>query len=157
MTAFTIPYFSLTERPPSSDQAPLAPSGIFAFDANGERYIREQKFSVSWSSGSTPEEPSLMVALNPLSEWWEYRDDQDHEIGQFPAVAWVRNNLFHIANEWEGLLDWLDEQTTLPVWWLSLDRLGFSWNISPIANRRPKLHYFRQRNATWHPVRGPEF
>ena len=28
ITAFTIPYFSLTERSPSSDQAPLSPSGF---------------------------------------------------------------------------------------------------------------------------------
>lgn len=118
--AFTIPYFSLTERPPSSDQAPLSPSGIFGIDAKGERYIREQKFSVSWSSGSTPEEPSLMVALNPLSK---YRGHHGHESGQLPAAGWVGSNLFHIVREWKGLLNSLDEQTTLPVWAPSFDCL----------------------------------
>ena len=114
ITAFTIPYFSLTERPPASDQAPLSPSGIFGVDAKGEKYIREQKFSVSWSGGLEVGAPSLMVALNPLSE---YRDDLDYRSEQPSAAAWTRNNLLHIVWKWEEVLDSLDEQTTLPVWW----------------------------------------
>lgn len=66
ITAFTISYFSLTDRPPALDQNPLSPSGIFGVDAKGETYIREQKFSVSWSGGLKIGEPSLMVAINPL-------------------------------------------------------------------------------------------
>ena len=114
ITAFTIPYFGLTERPPASDQAPLSPSGIFGVDAKGEKYIREQKFSVSWSGGLGFGAPSLMVALNPLSG---YRDELDYKSEQPSAALWIRNNLFHIVWKWEEVLDSLDEQTTLPVWW----------------------------------------
>ena len=114
ITAFTIPYFSLTERPPASDQAPLSPSGIFGVDAKGEKYIREQKFSVSWSGGLEVGAPSLIVALNSLSK---YRDNLSYEIGQPSAAVWIRNNLFHITRKWMEVLNALDEQTTLPVWW----------------------------------------
>ena len=114
ITAFTIPYFSLTERPPASDQAPFSPSGIFGVDAKGEKYIREQKFSVSWSGGLELGEPSLMVALNPLCD---YRDRPGEGSEQPHAALWARNNLFHIAHKWGEVLDSLDERTTLPVWW----------------------------------------
>ena len=114
ITAFTVPYFSLTERPPTSDQAPLSPSGIFGVDAKGEKYIREQKFSVSWSGGHEAGAPSLVVALNPLSG---YQDGPRYESEQSSAVLWIRNNLFFITCKWKEVLDSLDEQTTLPVWW----------------------------------------
>ena len=114
ITAFTIPYFSLTETPPASDQAPLAPSGIFGVDAKGKKYIREQKFSVSCSGGLESGAPSLMVALNPLSR---FPYDLDHESEQPSAALWIRNNFFHIIHEWKEVLDSLDEQTTLRVWW----------------------------------------
>ena len=114
ITAFTIPYFSLTERPPASDQAPLSPSGIFGVDAKGEKYIREQKFSVSWSGGLEVGAPSLMVALNPL---FEYRDHLGYKSEQPLAATWIRGNLFGIICKWEEVLNELDEQTTLPVWW----------------------------------------
>ncbi len=112
ITAFMIPYFSLTARPPASDQAPLSPSGIFGFDAKGEKYIREQKFSVSWSGGLEFGAPSLMVALNPLSK---YQDDLGNKSEQPSAAVWIRNNLFHIVSRWKEVLNSLDEQTTLPV------------------------------------------
>ncbi|CAD6566817.1 MAG: hypothetical protein ASARMPREDX12_008836 [Alectoria sarmentosa] len=111
ITAFTIPYFSLTERPPASDQAPFSPSGIFGVDAKGEKYIREQKFSVSWSGGLELGQPSLMVALNPLRD---YRDWPGKEREQPAAAHWARNNLFHIKHKWGEVLDSLDEQTTFP-------------------------------------------
>ena len=114
ITAFTVPYFSLTERPPASDQAPLTPSGIFGVDAKGERYIREQKFSVSWSGGHEVGAPSLVVALNPLHG---YQEGPDYKSDRSSAVHWIRNNLFFITCKWEEVLDSLDEQTTLPVWW----------------------------------------
>ena len=107
--AFTIPYFSFTETPPASDQAPLSPSGIFGVDAKGENYIREQKFSVSWSGGLESGAPSLMTALNPL---FAYRDDESE---QPSAAVWVENNLRGIVWKWQEVLDSLDEQTTLPV------------------------------------------
>lgn len=112
--AFTIPYFSLTGQPPASDQAPLSPSGIFGVDAKGEKYIRELKFSVSWSGGLKVGKPSLMVALNPLCD---YRGRPGKESEQPPAALWASNNLFRIAHKWGEVLDSLDEQTTLPVWW----------------------------------------
>ena len=113
ITAFTVPYFSLTERPPAPDQAPLSPSGIFGVDAKGEKYIREQKFSVSWSGGRKLGAPSLMVALNPLSG---YQNGPDYKSEQSSATLWIRNNLFLIVCKWEEVLDLLDEQTSLPVW-----------------------------------------
>ena len=114
ITAFTVPYFSLTERPPAPDQAPLSPSGIFGVDAKGEKYIREQKFSVSWSGGRELGAPSLMVALNPLGG---FQHGLNYKSEQSSATLWIRNNLFLIVWKWEEVLDWLDEQTTLPVWW----------------------------------------
>ena len=114
ITAFTVPYFSLTERPPASDQAPLSPSGVFGVDAKGEKYIREQKFSVSWSGCHEVGAPSLVVALNPLSG---YQEGPRYESEQSSAVLWIRNNLFLITCKWKEVLDSLDEQTTLPVWW----------------------------------------
>ena len=114
ITACTIPYFSLTETPPASDQAPLSPSGSFGVDAKGKKYIREQKFSVSWSGGLESGAPSLMVALNPLSGFQDYLG---HKSEQPSAALWIQNNLFHIVHEWKEVLDSLDEQTTLPVWW----------------------------------------
>ncbi|KAK0514793.1 hypothetical protein JMJ35_002172 [Cladonia borealis] len=111
ITAFTVPYFSLTEKPPASDQAPLSPSGIFGVDAKGEKYIREQKFSVSWSGGHKLGAPSLVVALNPLDG---YQNGPDYKSEQSSAVLWIRNNLFIIGCKWEEVLDSLDEQTTLP-------------------------------------------
>ena len=114
ISAFTIPYFSLTERPPASDQAPLSLSGIFGVDEKGKKYIREQKFSVSWSGGLKSGEPSLVVALSPLSE---YRASPGEENEQPAAASWARNNLFYIACKWKEVLDSLDERTTLPVWW----------------------------------------
>ena len=140
ITAFTVPYFSLTERPPALDQAPLSPSGIFGVDAQGEKYIREQKFSVSWSGGLELGAPSLMVALNPLSG---YHDDLAYRGEQPSAPLWIRNNLLHIVWKWEEVLDSLDEQTTLPVWSSHSVAFGFYWLQSLFANRRSELHYFR--------------
>ena len=113
ISAFTVPYFSLTDKPPASDQVSLSPSGIFGDGAIGKRYIREQKFSVSWSGGTRHGEPSLMIALNPLSQYW---DDDPRLGGDQPSTAgWVRNNLFVMGVRWREVLDALDEQTTLPV------------------------------------------
>ena len=113
ITAITIPYFGLMGRPPASDRLPLSPSGIFNFSAKGAQYICEQKFSVSWSGGSKSGEPSLVVLLNPLSE---YQARPGNTMEQPPAVQWVRDNLFWITVKWEKVLDLLDEETTLPVW-----------------------------------------
>ena len=110
MTAQTVPYFELSERPPAPDQAPLSSSGIFGSDTKGGKYIREQKFSVSWSGGINGE-PSLMVALNPLAKYSSYGKENE----QPEATLWVRNNLFLIASNWEAVLNELDEQTTIPV------------------------------------------
>ncbi len=114
ITAFTLPYFSLTEHPPAVDYAPLSRSGIFGIDAIGSKYIREEKFSLSWSGEAN--EPSLMVALNPLMEYGTL---------QSSAVFWVRNNIFHIRHKWEEVLDSLDEQTTLSVQKLPFHCLSF--------------------------------
>lgn len=140
ITAFTVPYFSLTEKTPASDQAPLSPSGIFGVDAQGEKYIREQKFSVSWSGGDELGVPSLMVALNPLSG---YHDDLAYRGEQPSAPLWIRNNLLHIVWKWEEVLDSLDEQTTLPVWSSHPVAFDFYSLQSLFANRRSELHYFR--------------
>ena len=112
IVAFTIPYFNVTERPSAPDEAPLSPWGIFGVDGKGERFIREYKFSVSWSGGLKIGEPSLMVALNPLEEYHDHKSDK---CVQPEAAAWVRNNLFWIRHKWKEVLDLLDEQTTLPV------------------------------------------
>ena len=144
VTAFTVPYFSLTERPPASDQAPLSPSGIFGVDAQAEKYIREQKFSVSWSGrdelGTELGTPSLMVALNPLSG---YHDNLAYRGEQPSAPSWISSNFSHIIWKWEEVLDSLDEQTTLPVWSSHFVAFGFYSLQSLFANRRSELHYFR--------------
>ena len=140
ITTFTVPYFSLTEKPPASDQAPLSPSGIFGVDAQGEKYIREQKFSVSWSGGVEFGAPSLMMALNPLSGC---HGDLADKCEQPSASLWIRNNLLHIVWKWEEVLDWLDEQTTLPVWSSHSVAFGFHLLQSLFADRRSELHYFR--------------
>ena len=105
ITAFTLPYFCLTKQPPAADYAPLSRSGTFGIGAIGNKYIREEKFSLSWSGAAN--EPSLMVALNPLTEF--------NGPLQSSAALWVRNIIFHIRHKWEEVLDELDEQTTLSV------------------------------------------
>ena len=107
ITAFTLPYFALTEQPPAADSAPLSPSGIFGVSTKGNKYIREEKFSLSWSGEAN--EPSLMLALNPLSQI----DDNDEY--QSKAVNWIRNNIFLMRCRWEEVFDAIDEQTTLSV------------------------------------------
>lgn len=109
MTAFTVPYFSLTNNPPAVDLAPLFPSGIFAINGIGRKYIREEKFTLSWTGGSGADEPALVTILNPLTP---YRMSGGRH---FKALMWVRNNFFHIVHKWEEVLDSLDEQTTLSV------------------------------------------
>ncbi|KAL8736846.1 MAG: hypothetical protein Q9181_002275 [Wetmoreana brouardii] len=109
MVAFTIPYFSLADQPPAADSAPLSPSGIFGINATSGKFVREEKFSFSWSGGPGANGPFLMIALNLQ---YQYEDDRTEEC---PNGDWISNNLFHILNEWEEVLDLLDEQTTLPL------------------------------------------
>ena len=109
IAAFTIPYFKVTDDEPAADCAPLSPSGRFSIDTKIGKYIREEKFSLSWSSGDDPKEPSLLLVLSPLIQHYvdeEYRSS---------LVYWVRDNLFEIECKWEEVLDSLDEQTTLSV------------------------------------------
>ncbi|KAL8814686.1 MAG: hypothetical protein Q9223_006113 [Gallowayella weberi] len=118
MAAFTIPYFRLTKQPPAADEAPLSPSGAFTIDAMGGKYIREEKFSVSWSGASGTDKASLMVVLNPLSQYnnkdrTRYMDKR--RTYKLPGVSWLRNNLFQIVHHWGEVLDELDTQTTLPL------------------------------------------
>lgn len=116
MIAFTVPYFSLTDQPPATDCAPLSPSGIFGISKAKGKYIREEKFTMSWSGGSMPNQASLMVVLNPLEEYKEDRAKKYPNvrfIGGSPNVSWLRDNFFRIAHRWESVLDSLDEQTTL--------------------------------------------
>ena len=79
---------------------------MFGIDNKGIRYIREEKFSLSWSGEAN--QPSLMLALNPLVQ---YVDDDD----EYHAVNWISNNIFCIKCKWEEVLDSIDEQTTLSV------------------------------------------
>jgi len=77
----------------------------------GGKHIREEKFSLSWSGAVKANGPSLIVAFSPLTSHGLYIDGS-----QEPLYAqWVANNLFLIRCKWEGLLDSLDEQTTLSV------------------------------------------
>lgn len=107
--AFTVPYFRLTDDPPAVDKAPLFPSGIFGISGLGRKYIREEKYTLSWTGGLSTDEPSLMVAFNPILPI------KMTEGEQFKIVRWVRNNFVRIVRQWERVLDSLDEQTTLPV------------------------------------------
>lgn len=109
MTAFTVPYFRLSDGPPPVDFAPLFPSGIFGINGIGKKYIREEKYTLSWSGGGSADEPSLMVTLNPLTPYRMFREKR------FKTLNWVRNNFFDIVGRWEEVLDSLDEQTTLSV------------------------------------------
>ncbi|KAL8675811.1 MAG: hypothetical protein Q9224_007376 [Gallowayella concinna] len=117
MAAFTIPYFSLTKQPPAADRAPHSTSGVFSSDAVNGKHIREEKFSVSWSGGRGTGMASLMVVLNPLSQYIDrtlmLRMDELRPYKP-PGINWVRNNLFCIVHHWGEVLDELDTQTTLP-------------------------------------------
>ncbi|KAL8650470.1 MAG: hypothetical protein Q9226_005130 [Calogaya cf. arnoldii] len=115
MAAFTISYFSVTDKVPATDCAPLSPSGSFSINAMEGKYICEKKFSVSWTGHPGTDGPSLMVVLNPLEQ---YSDKQKRRIMQktqstIPSVYWVHCNLFCLVYEWEEVLDALDTQTTL--------------------------------------------
>ena len=109
MTAFTIPYFSLTDGPPAVDFAPLFPSGVFGTHGKGKKYIREEKYTLSWSGVGSANGPSLMVILNPLTPYRMFRGKH------LETLIWVRNNFSKIVRTWEEVLDSLDEQTTLSV------------------------------------------
>lgn len=109
MTAFTVPYFRLTDGPPPVDFAPLFSSGLFGIKGISKKYIREEKFTLSWSGGVSANDPSLMVVLNPLTSYRMFREKH------YQTLSWVRNNIFYIRSKWEEVLDLLDEQTTLPV------------------------------------------
>lgn len=117
MAAFTIPYFSLTENPPAADSAPLSPSGVFGLDAVNGKYIREEKFSVSWTRDEGTGKACLMVVLSPLVQYMDYPVVKYFEKTKLkgPGISWVRNNLFWIVHKWGEVLDALDTQTTLPV------------------------------------------
>ncbi|KAL8906265.1 MAG: hypothetical protein Q9207_002139 [Kuettlingeria erythrocarpa] len=69
------------------------------------KYIREEKLSLTRNGGLGAHEPFLMLVLNPL--------DQGMKIEQ-PGAAMIINNLFCISHNWAGVMDALDEQTTLP-------------------------------------------
>ncbi|KAL8708313.1 MAG: hypothetical protein Q9220_006788 [cf. Caloplaca sp. 1 TL-2023] len=107
ISAFTIPYFRLTEDPPAGDTCPLSSSGKFGLDTKSAKYIREEKFSLSVSrcGWDNTHEPSLMVVLNPLTQYRDWLSGK--------PIAWIRGNLFHIRHCWEEVLDALDVQTTL--------------------------------------------
>lgn len=109
MTTFTVPYFSLTDSPPGVDFAPLFPSGIFGIHGIGKKYIREERYTLSWSGGRSANEPSLMVTLNPLTPYKMFRGKH------LETLVWVRNNFFKIVRKWEEVLASLDEQTTLSL------------------------------------------
>jgi hypothetical protein len=110
ITSFTVPYFSLTDREPAIDLAPLIFSGIFGVGALGGKSIREEKFSVSWTSDESSG-TSLMAAFSPLTHIETTRPHSRRR----PIIEWVNNNLRHIWWKWEAVLDALDKQTSLPV------------------------------------------
>ena len=151
LTSFTVPYFSLTDDPPAVDFAPLFPSGVFGINGTGKKYIREEKFTLSWCGGWSIDEPSLVVLLNPLDPYWTG--------GQhFEALTWVRNNFLLIAHKWEEILDSLDEQTTLSVRDFRFGFITYSlyWSHLPLADQITGLHNLQQRYTAGYSLWGSE-
>ena len=143
ITAFTIPYFSLTDKPPAIEEAPLSPSGVFGIDALGDKYIREEKFSISWIGGLKAHEPSLAVALNPLDHWLGSTARSMEWDMQYSALDWARNNLFYIGCKWKEVLNALDEQTTLPVkaYYFIAHLIDYYYLL--LIDRTIELHHFQ--------------
>ncbi|KAL8890202.1 MAG: hypothetical protein Q9215_002632 [Flavoplaca cf. flavocitrina] len=117
LSAFTIPYFSVTNTPPDREEAPLCPSGVFSSSSTGETHICERKFSVSWTGCYGTDEPSLMLVLSPLSDYMsESLRRRCKALGTSlapPGIFWIEENLFRIVQQWEEVLDALDAQVTL--------------------------------------------
>lgn len=108
MSSITVPYFSITKGAPANDLAPRAPTGIFGPRGRHPRYIREEKFTFACLT-SPYGGSSTILSLSPL-----YHVERSESKRQ-PAAGWVCNNLRHIWWKWEEVLDFLDEQTALPV------------------------------------------
>ncbi|KAL8994198.1 MAG: hypothetical protein Q9169_005774 [Polycauliona sp. 2 TL-2023] len=160
--AFTVPYFSVTDKPQALDYAPLSPNGVFSISATDGKYICERKFSVSWSGLSRSDGPTSMMVLSPLSEdagdahpnnrhkrmtvgilSWTVRPKKRYKPSyeasyKPPGSFWVRNNLMSIAREWEAVLDALDQQTTLSssMTFASDARLGILFEDRDFSNSK---------------------
>lgn len=102
MGSITVPYFAVTTEMPPEDLAPLSPAGLFGVQGPNRKYIREERFTLAWYRYE--EGPSLVATFGALTD-----------APQRPMVLWLTNNMRHIMWKWQEVLDFLEEQTSLPV------------------------------------------
>jgi hypothetical protein len=86
------------------------PSGLFGVSSSDGRYIREEKFSFSWTTCDWTG-PSLIAAFNTLFP----RINDNESMQHYPVYNWVDNNFRGMWWKWEEVLDALDRQTSFPV------------------------------------------
>ncbi|KAL2168474.1 hypothetical protein VTG60DRAFT_7210 [Thermothelomyces hinnuleus] len=99
--SITVPYFAVTTEPPAKDLAPLSSAGLFGVQGQNRKYIREERFTLSWVRYERG--ASLVATFGALTD-----------APQRPMTVWLTNNLRHIGWKWEQVLDFLEEQTSLP-------------------------------------------
>ncbi|KAL2165180.1 hypothetical protein VTH06DRAFT_476 [Thermothelomyces fergusii] len=100
-STITVPYFGVTTNPPAKEEAPLSQARLFGIQGDNRKYIREERFTVSWMRYESG--PALMVAFGVLV---------DHP--RKHMALWLANNLQHIVWKWEQVIDLVEEQTSVP-------------------------------------------
>lgn len=108
MASMTVPYFALSKKMPAKEEAPLSSAGVFGIEGPNQRYIREQKFTMSWTRQER-QGPSLVATFGELTS------HGDSTSRRMPMDVWLTNNLRHIWFKWREVLDYLEEQMSLPV------------------------------------------
>lgn len=104
----SVSFFSISGEKTAPNQSPFSPIGAFGTPSPSQQFIRERKFTFSFTKCGIGLGPSLAVTLGALT-WLGPRQADD------PISSWITNNLRHIWFEWRDVLDYMDEQLSLPT------------------------------------------
>lgn len=107
MGSISVSYFSLYNTTPAKKENPLSPAGIFGTPGPSQRYIREEKLTFSYTKQGIRTGPFLAATFGALT-LYGLRDEAS-------ASQWLTNNLRHIWFKWREVLDYLDEELSIPV------------------------------------------